>query len=138
MPRRKPEEKPICPRCGERIDYVERHKRGGRVYLYAVHYLGYERDSSGRVRKRVRKCYLGPEDSYRYVTLTHVKDGLVLYGLDKRDRLLTYLEAIINALDSLGDTGLSRGFLLSLAERLRRLADVLEEIAGEGGEDGEA
>ena len=137
MPRRKEEDKPVCPRCGRRIDYFERHKRGDRVYLYAVHYLGYEKTPEGKVRKRVEKCYLGPEDSYRYVTLTHLKDGLVLYGLDKRDRLLAYLEAIINALDSLGDAGLSRGFLLSLAEKLRRLAGELEEIAGERRGEGE-
>ena len=130
LPKRK-KDKPICPRCGKPIDYFERHNQGGRVYLYAVHYLGYEKTPEGKIRKRVKKCYLGPEDSYRYVSLTHEKEGLILYGMDKRDRLLTYLEALINGLNTLEEGSLSRQFLLGLAERLRRLADTLEGLAGE-------
>ena len=126
--------KPICPRCGRPIDWFERFKEGNRVYLYAVHYLGYQKTPEGKIRKKVEKCYLGPEDSYRYVSLTHEKDGLILYGLDKRDRLLTYLEAIINSLGYLDTSGLSRDFLRQLSRRLRDLADVIEGLIDEGGE----
>ncbi len=52
-----------CPRCGRPYSYLERHRIGKKVYLYAVHYEGYERGPDGRMRKRVRKCYLGPADS---------------------------------------------------------------------------
>jgi hypothetical protein len=52
-----------CPRCGRPYSYLERHRIGKKVYLYAVHYEGYESGPDGRMRKRVRKCYLGPADS---------------------------------------------------------------------------
>ena len=52
----------VCPRCGQPYSYVERHRVGNNVYVYAVHYLGYTRGPDGRVHKRVRKCYLGPAD----------------------------------------------------------------------------
>jgi len=53
----------VCPRCGEPISYIERHRRNGHVYVYAAHYYGYRRGPGGRVIKRVRRCYLGPADS---------------------------------------------------------------------------
>jgi len=53
----------VCPRCGEPISFIERRKMGNRVYLYAVHYYGYERGSHGKVRPRLKRCYLGPADS---------------------------------------------------------------------------
>jgi len=43
-----------CPRCGRRIDWIEKHRRGEYWYLYAVH-----RTPEGR-----KKCYLGPKDRY--------------------------------------------------------------------------
>ena len=60
----------VCPRCGQPISYIEKHRRNGHVYYYAVHYLGYERAPDGRVVKRLRKCYLDP-DIYSYVSSTH-------------------------------------------------------------------
>jgi hypothetical protein len=57
------EELRVCPRCGRPYSYLERHRIGRKVYLYAVHYEGYESGPDGRMRKRVRKCYLGPADS---------------------------------------------------------------------------
>jgi len=44
----------VCPRCGQPISYIERHRRNGHVYYYAVHYLGYERAPDGRVVKRLK------------------------------------------------------------------------------------
>ena len=43
----------VCPRCGQPVSYIERHRRNGHVYYYAVHYLGYERAPDGRVLKRL-------------------------------------------------------------------------------------
>jgi len=59
---------------------MERRRRDGHVYYYAVHYLGYERASDGGVLKRLRKCYLGP-DLYSYVSSTHGDLGLTFRGL---------------------------------------------------------
>jgi len=53
----------VCPRCGEPISYIERRKIGSHIYLYAVHYEGYERGPHGKVRPRLRRCYLGPADN---------------------------------------------------------------------------
>ena len=53
----------VCPRCGQPVSYLERHRRNGHVYLYAAHYLGYRKGPDGRVYKKVRRCYLGPEGS---------------------------------------------------------------------------
>jgi len=52
----------VCPRCGEPISYIERRKVGNRVYVYAVHYYGYERGPNGKPRPKLRRCYLGPEE----------------------------------------------------------------------------
>jgi hypothetical protein len=49
----------ICPRCGQPYSYLSSCKSGSRVYYFAAHYEGYE-EVDGRVRRKVRKCYLGP------------------------------------------------------------------------------
>ena len=53
-----------CPRCGKPISWVEKRTVGNNVYYYAVHYEGSIR-IGGKVEKKVRKCYLGPEE-YKY------------------------------------------------------------------------
>jgi hypothetical protein len=81
----------ICPRCGEPYRWIYRENIHGRSYLYAVHeYI----DENGR--KRRRKCYLGPEGNYEYVSATH---DLEFYGLTKEDRYIRYLEEIIDLFD---------------------------------------
>jgi len=54
-----------CPRCFKDISWIEERVRKGRKYYYAVHYEGYSR-VDGRVRRRIKKCYLGPR-VYEYV-----------------------------------------------------------------------
>ena len=78
-----------CPRCGLPVNWVERKRVGRRSYLYAVHYMGVEGG-----RRRIRKCYLGPEDSYEYVSRLHSREGLVLRGVWDEDRILEYLDTI--------------------------------------------
>jgi hypothetical protein len=46
-----------CPKCGERITYIERRKIGRHIYLYAAH-----RKRKG-TKSMVKKCYLGKETS---------------------------------------------------------------------------
>ena len=79
----------VCPRCGLKYSYLERRKVGDRVYLYAVHYF-----KVGR-KRRIRKCYLGPEGSYLYVSKMH---EFTLRGPLDRLRTLNYLDAILNLL----------------------------------------
>ena len=127
MGRPRKKDKPLCPRCGSPIDYFDRVKRGNRVYLYAVHYEGYTRVGS-KIRKRVRKCYLGPEDAYTYVSRTHVREGLVLRGAHDPERVLDYLTALIHYLEN-PELDLSSQLLKRIAAKLRELADSLEDIA---------
>ena len=86
----------ICPRCGEPYSYIERVVRGGRVYYYAVHYEGYVK-SGGKIKKKVRKCYLGP-DYYEYVTKTHYNLGITLKGLHDSTRAVSYLNNLLNTI----------------------------------------
>jgi hypothetical protein len=77
-----------CPICGDIIDSIERRPTESNVYLYAVHL---EKEGG---KWRVRKCYLGPESQYIYVSKFHEREGLVLRGLMDFDRALEYLERL--------------------------------------------
>jgi hypothetical protein len=131
----------VCPRCGQPISYIERHRRNGHVYYYAVHYLGYERVPDGRVLKRLRKCYLGPE-AYTEVSRTHGDLGLTFRGLLEGDRELEYLEGLVAAIEAKLDSGQASpdlaGRLEGLAGRLAKLAERLRERAASGGSGGQA
>jgi len=81
-----------CPRCGLPYSYLERHRIGNKVYLYAVHYEGYERGPGGRTRKRVRKCYLGPADS-PVVSVSYTAAEPQVGSVYERLSLLTGLSA---------------------------------------------
>jgi len=82
-------EKKICPRCGLKYSYIERRRIGDQVYLYAVHYF------KERGKRRVHKCYLGPESEYIYVSRLH---EFTLRGpLDKK-RVLKYLSSLLDIL----------------------------------------
>ena len=85
--------KGICPRCGKPYRWIYQEKIYGRIYLYAVH-----EEVEGNKKKR-RKCYLGPADSYEYVSKTH---DLEFYGPIKDDRYIKYLEEIIDLFDVKG------------------------------------
>ena len=119
-------EEKICPRCGLPYSYIEKHGK----YYYAVHYLGYSKTPSGRVRKKVRKCYLGA-DIYNYVTRLHFREGLILRGLIDPDRAISYINALINYIRR---SKLDPGEALKLADKFQELAKALREIAErEGG-----
>jgi hypothetical protein len=75
-----------CPRCGLVISWVERVRRGGRVYYVAAH-------SSGG-GKRARRCYLGPEE-YVYVSKLHEDLGIVLLGASERERAFEYIRSLL-------------------------------------------
>lgn len=83
--------KRICPRCKLPYSYLERRQVGDRVYLYTVH------ESREHGKRRIKKCYLGP-DKYRYVSKLHSPEGLVLRGLHDQDRVIDYLESLLQYL----------------------------------------
>jgi len=130
LPRRG-EEKPICPVCGHRIDWVEKHKVGERIYYYAVHVV-----VENGEKKRV-KHYLGPEE-YEYVSHTH--RGVVFQGaiteLEKPNaRLVAYLNEIISILPNVK---LEPSEALSLAREFKQIGEQLEQLAREREREGEA
>ena len=120
----------VCPRCGLPYSYIERRVVGGRVYLYAVHITKVK--EGGKVKRRVRKCYLGPEDSYEYVSKLHEREGIVLRGLADRQRIIKYLDAIIRYIESNGDPET----LSKIRARLERALEIIESKLGGRGGDG--
>lgn len=79
-------EKPVCPRCGKPISFIEEQRKGDRVYYIAHHYLGYEGG-----RKKEERCYLGPK---KYV-LVEGLHGLELAGMIDPSRERRYLEKLL-------------------------------------------
>jgi hypothetical protein len=116
-----------CPRCGGVISYIERQKKGGKYYYYAVHYLGYTKTSTGKVRKNVKKCYLGPE-TYDYVSKTHSDLGIVFEGAVEERRVIHYLDAFIMSLTKIE---LDKPTLIEIINKLKYLVERLEEIVKE-------
>ena len=112
----------VCPRCGLEYSYIEKRVVGGRVYLYAVHVMKVR--EGGRVKRKVRKCYLGPEDSYEYVSMLHEREGIRLRGLVREDRALEYFDSLLNYVIR---KDLSRESALKLISRLKEVVKVLEE-----------
>jgi len=105
----------LCPRCGRRFSYIERREARGREYFYAVHYFGYE-VVDGKVKKKVKKCYLGPRE-YEYVEKLH---SLGLAGLIDRERFRRYLKELLDSTEM---------DLKELLEVVRELATrALEEV----------
>jgi len=111
----------VCPRCGKPYSSIKEVSKGGRVYLYAVHYEGYEK-VNGKKKIKYRYCYLGPKDSYLYVSKLHSNEGLELKGLTDKKRALEYLRILLRKLTS---AELSEA---ESAELKRMLKDALEEL----------
>jgi hypothetical protein len=117
-------ERGICPRCGERMTYLEHRKVGGNTYLYAVHVR------KEMKKRHVKKCYLGPESEYINVTHMHTEEGLVLRGMMSYDRALEYLKRIK---DYLRTQELDEGRKKLLSQIVTELMDVAG-MKGEGEE----
>ena len=113
----------ICPRCGEPVSYFSIERKGGREYVYAVHYY------RERGKRKKRKCYLGPLGHYEYVTRTHLREGLILKGMHKSERLLEYLKTLARALEHVSPEKINRRELEYIAETLYRISVKLKQIA---------
>ncbi|MFP3171957.1 MAG: hypothetical protein RXQ79_02820 [Acidilobus sp.] len=121
----------VCPRCGAPVSYIERQRRGNRVYYYAVHYEGYERTPDGRVHKKVRRCYLGP-NAYVEVSKLHADLGLTLKGLIEEGRERDYMEALARSVrDRIRGGRLTAGEARELAAVFSRFSEELKELAKE-------
>ena len=118
--------RPVCPRCGSPISWVEMQRKGGRVYYVAVHYLGCVRVGD-RVRKQVRKCYLGPE-KYDYVTRLHQDLGIEFRGAVDERRVIYYLDAFMTSLTKIE---LDKETLIEIINKLKHLTSRLEEYVNE-------
>jgi len=126
----------VCPRCGQPISYIERQRRGNRVYYYAVHYEGYERTPDGRIRKKVRRCYLGPDkyvltNKVLAVAGLHVK-SLAQQLMEDRPLVVSQLEELAKAIEEkMARTEISAYTAQQLADRLQGLLDRLRKYAEE-------
>jgi cell fate (sporulation/competence/biofilm development) regulator YlbF (YheA/YmcA/DUF963 family) len=121
----------VCPRCGQPISYIERQRHGNQVYYYAVHYLGYERTPDGRIRKKVKRCYLGPE-KYIEVSKLHSDLGLTLKGLMEEGRERDYMEALVRSVrDRMRGGRLTAEKARELAAVFSRFSEELKELARE-------
>ena len=109
----------VCPRCGLPYSYIERRVVGGRVYLYAVHITKVK--EGGKSKRRVRKCYLGPESEYTYVSMMHEREGIRLKGMINKDRVIEYLDAIIRYIETNGNEETLR----KIRSRLERALDIV-------------
>ncbi|OYT57274.1 MAG: hypothetical protein B6U76_01490 [Desulfurococcales archaeon ex4484_217_2] len=110
----------ICPRCGRKFSYLEKHRRGDRIYVYAVHYEGYSK-SGRRISKRITKCYLGPVEEYEYVSALQ---PITLYGLLKKGRLYSYVRELTSFVMK---APLSKELAIQIAEQFEEAAEVLRK-----------
>ena len=111
----------VCPRCGEPFSYVERRKGEYNEYFYAVHV---KREGK---KRRIRKCYLGPADSYKNVTHMHTEENLELKGLMDKNRAVEYVNRLLNYISVNYNEIWGNEEAAALA--LRRLASKLQDIA---------
>jgi len=105
-----------CPRCGEKISWIETQRKGKRIYYIAVHYY------KGKKRKR---CYLGPKQ-YEYVSRLHSDIGLEFEGAMSTERIINYLDKIIQTLEE--NPNLDRATLIRIATKIRKISRKIEEL----------
>lgn len=108
----------ICPRCGRPIKYIERHRVGDRVYLYAVH--GVSRKNG---KTRIDRCYLGPENHYIYVTKTHSEAlGMRLRNiLNIEENVRQYMEDLIRYMAQTSDQAMKEKIIKILEEAIEKI-----------------
>jgi hypothetical protein len=113
-----------CPRCGEE-GYLEEMVVGGNVYVYARH-IYWERNREGRkVKRHVKKCYLGPKEHYIYVDGKFHKLGLsspVTMDLNDYLQAIERLLATINA-----KIGEDKGLLKQIITTLEKWLETFEK-----------
>ena len=116
----------VCPRCGRPISWIEYIRKNGREYVIAVHYSGTYIDESGKRKKKIDKCYLGPKEEYEYVSRTH--EGLVLKGYNDSNRFIEYLDALIKLVQQMD---LDRKTTTLLGMKFKEVSEVLLKYGNE-------
>jgi len=116
-----------CPRCHMTIDFLERKKVRGQVYLYAWHYL---KGPDGK--RKIKRCYLGPEH-YIHGRVTHEPMGIDLKGMgqDLEDipRYSEYLTKMAkNLRDLMGNGTLSSKHAMAIVEAIEEVAGLIEPM----------
>lgn len=106
----------ICPRCGGTYSYIERARRGDRVYLYAVHYLG---------NGKKRKCYLGAE-VYEYFNRVYGR-VMELVGYSREDVVLEYLDELIEYLEKTSVREENIEKLKKILDKTEKIRKIIEE-----------
>jgi len=120
----------ICPRCGEPYSWIEKRRVvrvvGGRRCEYEYFYAVHEYREGGK--RKIKKCYLGP-DAYKYVSLTHKpREGLTFSGLMDSDRAIKYFYSLMSYIERAADE-IDPKQLRALAKNAREFADRIEKIA---------
>jgi len=114
----------ICPSCKKPVSWYEKRKTKHNTYVYAAH----EIKENGK--RKIRKCYLGPEKEYNYVS--RMQKGLVLRGLIDENRELEYLEELIESLIE-EELSIDKNKAKELVEKLEEFTRKLRKYAeGEG------
>ncbi|MEM1694593.1 MAG: hypothetical protein QW456_10320 [Ignisphaera sp.] len=112
----------MCPRCGL-MGTRSVEKRNGRFYVYYVHY-----DSKSG---KLRKCYIGPVEGYRYVEKLH---SLALDNLEDVDYIAVALNALncfVNMFMRLRDSDVKRGLVERFALFLENAVKMYEMLKKE-------
>ncbi|MEM4554216.1 MAG: hypothetical protein QXI86_08340 [Ignisphaera sp.] len=104
----------ICPRCGIE-GYVSVERRGGRYYIYYIHY--------DPVSKSRRRCYVGPVEGYRHAEHIHMLDLDNLADVD-------YLQVALNAINAYVLRARRFG-RREAVERLGKLVEYIQQKIGE-------
>ena len=116
-----------CPRCHMTIDFLERKRVRGQVYLYAWHYL---KGPDGK--RKIKKCYLGPEH-YIHGRVTHEPMGIDLKGMGQDlEDIPRYSEYLMNVAQALRlkmqDRTLPSIHARAIAQALEGLAALIEPL----------
>jgi len=80
----------ICPRCGEHYTYLEKRQIGSNTYLYAVHVHKVNK------KRKIKKCYLGPETAYIYANTFNYRILTVRSPLADNSADIKYLAELVD------------------------------------------
>jgi hypothetical protein len=116
----------LCPKCGS-TGYLDKRKIGNRVYIYVIHV---ERAEG---RRKVRRCYVGPEEGYVHaeqvhnIGLTNIMDqDYVLTAILSLERAVEQLEKIVVALEPRHRH--AQELLARIGEVKKRVSEVLRKL----------
>jgi len=75
----------ICPKCHTPASFIREDIKGNKAHYYYGHYDGFEKLPDGKVKLKIRYCYIG-SDSFE----------LPIEGNENDQDIVTYREKVIN------------------------------------------